>query len=384
MAVALYIGTVYPEARGVKWISTFHRAGFDVVVLRGRSHEGGSEVWPHGVGVSAVETIERLDTKFPLQYALALRVAKLAASYEPDIIFVRDIFLAGYALYIGKQLDIPCYVDLADNYPEVVKSMVELGLAGQVGFSVLNQWERYVLGHADGVVVVTPESKVHIMRKHQLPGSRLHVVENVPKLGGVFATSKSVFSGSLVYIGTFDRRIRDIDTVIEGLSIYHERSGESAHLTVYAFEPQEVHSVVLEHGANASFVTVMPAVDNSILYRTLRSFDAGVVPHCRCPATEYTAPNKIYDYLYAGLRVVCSDNPPLKRIAGEIGGGVTYRCGDPLDFAQTLCRLKRMIEKGQAQADTNVLTSRYAWDVQVEPFMVHLHDTLIHRQSTPK
>lgn len=382
MAVILYIGTVYPEARGAKWISTFHRAGFDIVVLRGRSHEGGSEVWPHGVGVSAVETVEMLDTKFPLQFALARRVARLAASYEPDIIMVRDIFLAGYALYVSKQLGIPCYVDLADNYPEVVKSMTQMRLAGQAGFIVLNQWERYVLSHADGIVVVTPESKIHIMRKHQLRGSSIHVVENAPDNGRALAPSKSAFSGNLVYIGTFDRRIRDIDTVIEGLSIYHETSGESAHLTVYAFEPQEVQSVVLEHGDNATFVTVMPAVENAVLYPTLQSFDAGVVPHCRCPATEYTAPNKIYDYLHAGIRVVCSDNPPLKRIVNEIGGGVTYRCGDPLDFAQTLRRLKRRIEEGRVQADTKVLTSRYQWDVQVEPFIVHLHDTLLHRQST--
>jgi len=369
--------TAYPHARGVKWVSSFRAAGFDVVVFRGRGPKCGSDLWPHRPDVAAVETMERLDTKFPLDCNLALRMFKRVTSYQPNMILVRDMFLAGYALYVAKRLNIPCYVDLADNYPEVAKTVVRSKLGRQVEYSVLNQLERYVLRQADGVVVVTPESKKHIMTKHRLSGSRIFVVENVPKDPNMFSPSESEFSGKLVYIGQFDRSIRDLDTVIRGLGIYQEAHGESAHLTIYAFQPEKVQGVVLEHRGGAKFVTVMPAVENPVLYQTLHTFDAGVVPHCRCPATEYTAPNKIYDYLYSGIRVICSDNPPLKRIVDDIGGGVTYACGDAIDFAQAVSRLRTVMQKKEGKADMDVLASRYEWNAQVEPFIRHLQETLI-------
>lgn len=376
MAVLLYMGIGYPDVRGFKWVSAFQAMGFDAVVLRGRGPKGRDVFSSYGPDMATVETVERLDTKFPLDFALARYITKRVALYEPDIILVRDIFLAGYAIYVGSKMNIPCYIDLADNYPEVAKSILRSRLGRQAGYSILNQWERYVLRQADGVVVVTPESKSHIMDKHRLSGSQIFVVENVPKDPDLFRPTKSAFSGNLVYIGTFDRGIRDLDTVIEGLRIYYETSGESVHLTIYAFEPEKVQNVVLERKGGARFVTVLPVVDNDILYQTLRAFDAGIVPHCRCPATEYTAPNKIYDYLHAGIRVICSDNPPLRRILDDIGGGVTYSCGDPMDFAQVLNRLKSAIEGEQCKADTDALASRYEWNVQVEPFLRHLRDIL--------
>ena len=36
--------------------------------------------------------------------------------------------------FVAKKLDIPCYVDLADNYPEVAKSIIGLRLGKILGF----------------------------------------------------------------------------------------------------------------------------------------------------------------------------------------------------------------------------------------------------------
>jgi hypothetical protein len=41
-----------------------------------------------------------------------------------------------------------------------------------------------------------------------------------------------------------------------------------------------------------------------------------------------------------------------------------------------LNRLKSAIEGEQCKADTDVLTSRYEWNVQAEPFLRHLRDIL--------
>ncbi|HBK61434.1 MAG TPA: hypothetical protein DDZ84_11685 [Firmicutes bacterium] len=382
MAVMLYISTVYPDVRGVKWVSTFRDAGMDVVVLRGRGLKGGSDLWPERGDAELVESIEKLDTKFPIMPSLARRIARRALSYQPAVILVRDIFLAGYALYAARRLDIPCYVDAADNYPEVMKTVAKSQLGRLGGFCLLNLWERHVLRSANGVIVVTPESKNHIVHKHHISPSRVFVVENVPKNSHAHVSTKSCFTGKLVYVGTVDRGVRDLATAIEGLKEYHELTGEKVSLTVYSFAPDEVQGTVCQLEEYAEYVTVMPTVANQALFHTLQRFDAGVVPHCRCPATEYTAPNKLYDYLYSGIPVLCSDNPPLKRIIGDTGGGIAYSCGDANSFALALRRLKAEIEHGCAKVDTSVLLSKYEWDAQVQCFVRRVRETLKQNEGT--
>jgi len=380
MALVSYVCAAYPHARGVKWVSTFCDAEFNVVVFAGGKQEGAAEIWSYNSDKIALEPVEKLKTKFPINPITSNQTAKQMSSYEPDAILVRDIFLAGYAIYAAKKMNIPCYVDVADNYPEVAKTLANLRLGKDLGFHILNQWERHVLRRASGVVVVSPESKAHIIDKHGLDQSKIFVVENVPKDLKAYSAADSGFCGNLVYIGAYDRGIRDLDTAIEGLERYHQRTHERVHLTIYTFHTDRVQSMLRKHGALATFVTVVPAVENSMLHETLRNFDIGVVPHCRCPATEYTVPNKLYDYLYSGLWVICSDNPPFGRILDDTGRGITYSAGDPSSFAESLQRLKSMIEERQGHTNMEQLATKYDWNMQVEPFMTRLHETICRRK----
>lgn len=374
MPAVLYMSMGYPDARGVKWVSALREAGLSVVVLRGRGPRTLGTIWLDSIDGVEIETMEQLCSKLPLQRAVAKGVHDRIAAWRPDAIIVRDVFLAGYALSAAERCKVPCYVDVADNYPEVIRSIVRPEFVGHLGSGLLNQWERHMLRRAAGTIVVSPESKLHIMRKHGLPGSRIRIVENVPRRPDTHPSSAVVFSGRLVYIGTYDRGIRDFDTVMGGLREYNSIFGGQAHLTVHAFQPEKVDAALRWQRDYADLVTIAPPVENLSLYETLRGFDAGVVPHCRCPATEYTIPNKLYDYLHAGIRVICSDNPPFKRVLNDVGGGVTYSAGDPADFARSLFRLQSEIGQGRCHSDVAVLTSKYEWDIQVRSFIEQLKE----------
>jgi glycosyltransferase involved in cell wall biosynthesis len=372
MPAVLYMSMGYPDARGVKWVSALRAAGLSVVVLRGRGPRTLGTIWLDDIDGVEIESMEQLCYKLPLQRAVAKGVYDRIAAWRPDAIIVRDVFLAGYALSAAERCEVPCYVDVADNYPEVIRSIAHPELVGYLGYGLLNKWERHMLRRAAGVIVVSPESKLHIMRKHGLPGSRIRIVENVPRHPDTRPSSAAVFSGRLVYIGTYDRGIRDLDTVISGLRKYNSMFGGQAHLTVHAFQPGKVDRALRSQRDYGDFVTIAPPVEHLSLYETLRKFDAGVVPHCKCPATEYTIPNKLYDYLHAGIRVICSDNPPFKRVLNDVGGGVTYSAGDPEDFARSLFRLESEIGQGRCHTDVGVLASKYEWDKQIRSLIEQL------------
>jgi len=340
--------------------------GFTVTVIRGRGPT--IDVWTTDSRL-AIETLSSLDTKVPVSPILSRQLVSVARRWKPDFILVRDIFLAGYALHVGSVLDLPCCVDVADNYPEVLWSIWPQSPRRELLVRMLNIWERYVLRRATAFITVTEESKEHLISKHRLKGSRIFILENVPEETTVWEVYTGPFMGRLVYIGTYDRGIRDLDTVISGLSLYRSIYGECVTLTLYTFNVEEAKCLLRNHPGADQLVTVLPAGPSAELRQTLHGFDAGVIPHSRCPATEYTVPNKLFDYLYSGIGVIASNTPPLRRIIGELGGGVTYSCGDPKDFARSLRRLKGKTEEGKNRVNVDLLVSKYNWNNQVRPFI---------------
>jgi glycosyltransferase involved in cell wall biosynthesis len=95
--------------------------------------------------------------------------------------------------------------------------------------------------------------------------------------------------------------------------------------------------------------------------------DVGLIPHVADEAWNTTIPNKLFDYMAAGLPVITSDAKPAARIIRETGAGLVFRSGSAEDLASAVqqledpARRERMGRAGQA-----AIRSRYSWEVAVE------------------
>jgi glycosyltransferase involved in cell wall biosynthesis len=63
------------------------------------------------------------------------------------------------------------------------------------------------------------------------------------------------------------------------------------------------------------------------------------VPHHARESWNTTIPNKLFDYMAAGLAVVSSDAVPAARVINETGAGLVFRSGDSRDLAEKLTQL---------------------------------------------
>jgi glycosyltransferase involved in cell wall biosynthesis len=70
-----------------------------------------------------------------------------------------------------------------------------------------------------------------------------------------------------------------------------------------------------------------------------RHASIGLLPFLSTAHIEITLPNKLFDYMGAGLPVVASDVAPLRRIVAETGCGVLVPPGDARRLAETLVSL---------------------------------------------
>jgi len=78
-------------------------------------------------------------------------------------------------------------------------------------------------------------------------------------------------------------------------------------------------------------------------------------------------PNKLFDYMAAGLAVVTSDAVPLKRIVEACGCGLVYQDRDVADLARALRRLRDATLRREAATRGRVaVQTTYHWERDVE------------------
>ncbi len=292
-----------------------------------------------------------------LNYPLFLNPAWLwhiwrqARRMQPDCLIVRDLPLAPAALWVGRMLGVPVHYDMAEVYPLGMLSILphEMTLAIRIVRFTRAAYaiESYVLRRAATTFVVSEESRE---RCHSLgvPPERVVLVGNTPadaaELGADWPVPDDIrdLAGKPVAIFTgnlfADRGLElSIDAMVEVV-----RELPDATLVVFGEgrdRPRlEAHVARVGLGSRVRFLGWK---HHSTQPGYLRHSQIGVMPYPSTPHTCTTLPNKLFDYMAAGLPVVATDIPPIRRIVVECDVGLLTAPGDVSAFARGLLTLFR-------------------------------------------
>lgn len=378
MSAILYMAHSFPHTRGVKWVESFRQSRIMPIVVYGFS---GKTVWDTDKSLRTYK-VDALRRKLDLAARrTATRLVRQLGglSHEVRAVLVRDVFLSRTAALVSHLLDVPWYLDLCDNYPEVLRQQARGRRAWmRVVTPVVDAIEREAVVRASGVLFVTPESRDYVARKLGVRYSKSMtksllakslVVENAPITKGPPARLRS-HGSDLVYIGTFDDRIRDLVTVVRGLALHESKYSRRVGVTLLTFDRTRAEMALRRSGVHwERYVRFKDPVPASELPKELKAYVAGLVPHSASPAVDYTISNKIFDYLYAGIGVLASDNPPNVRLLQGVGAGLCYRREDPQSFAAVLNELVYRRSAGGLQLRPQVLYPRYTWSQQAHAFL---------------
>ena len=140
------------------------------------------------------------------------------------------------------------------------------------------------------------------------------------------------------------------------------------HLIVigYGVDEAQLHTISIKQGTNDGRVIFLGRVETEELASLTPSADLGVIPyHAIDLNNQYCSPNKLYEFLAAGVPFVCSDLPYLRSVVDAYGCGVIADFARPEAAAQAILavlddaeRLRRL--KHAARAAAEVLN----WEVE--------------------
>lgn len=264
-----------------------------------------------------------------------------------DVILCRDLPLAIPAILAGRRLRIPVVLDMAENYPAMLRSQWDAGPMRPTDVLVRNPAlarlvERWVLRRIDAVLVVVEEAKARLVAKGVAP-ERVTVVSNTPPAGRVVQVDRVAQQDrnrlDIVYLGLMEG-VRGVPVLLDAAALL-ARQGVSFRLTLYGDGKDlprfKAHARAL--GLTDGHADFRGRVPNGEALRALPGMDVGVIPHVADESWNTTVPNKLFDYMAAGLAVVTSDARPAARIVRETGAGLVYRHKDPAELARALTAL---------------------------------------------
>ena len=280
----------------------------------------------------------------PIWMREALRAAR---HVRPDRILVRDLPLAPLGLWLGRRSQCPVVVDMAEPYPEALRSNWQFDNLGGLDHVLRNPRfadavERWVVRRAPRTLVVSDEAGARLERIG-LPRHRWTLVGNTPELnhlgngldGSPQLPERFRHRRLLIFTGILVGD-RGIDVALRGLA---RLSDDVAMLVIGEGPARSRFEREAQRWGVESRVHFSGWLPHDQLPLYWRVADLGLLPFHRCTHIDTTLANKLFDYMSVGLPVLASDATPMVRVLRETGAGVTFRSGSAEDFASVLAGL---------------------------------------------
>lgn len=300
---------------------------------------------------------------------------RAAREMRADRVLVADLPLAPTALLVGGWLGIPVLYDMAEVYPEFLRSLWQFESMAWTDYFVRNPalaaWlEIIVLRRVQRIFVVTEESRDRCLRLG-VPPEHLVIVGNTPEhieeLRGPHPLPADLapYRGRplLLFVGILigDRGVVDaVEAMAEVIRVI------PAAVLVVVGDGKEVPRIraTIDRLALHNHVVLTGWKQHELLPAYYTNCHVGLLPFRDGNHVRLTLANKLFDYMAAGLPVIAADLAPMRRVLDETAAGLTFPPGDVGSLARRIVEL--LGDEGRrAELGANGLRAverKYRWE----------------------
>jgi len=262
---------------------------------------------------------------------------------------------------------------------EYVSGLTELADSTRNYFSKV---EREHLRDPDRLTCVSPSLAACLSAEHGL-SDQPPVVLNAPRWSDFDPLypkniRAEIGLGSdvplLVYSGGV-KPVRGVDTVVDALAHL-----PSMHFAIISDSKGAYMDQLWRQAKSlgvAKRLHIKPYVPFMNVTSYLRTATIGIHPIHRYPNAEIALPNKLFEYLHAGVPAIVSDNPTMKAFVAEHQCGDSFPACDPEALAETVDRvLNRLLEDQEWSGRIQALGKEsFCWEAQ-ERLLAEIYDEL--------
>jgi glycosyltransferase involved in cell wall biosynthesis len=338
--------------------------------------------------VSQVERPVSWRRVVPEAYDYEQIFGKVLDELAPDVLHAHDMHLigvasraAGRAKLRGREMKM-----IYDAH-EYVPGLSRYGGRTPRFIAAWAQHEREYIGTADRVITVSPAIARTLQRRYKLDREP-DLIMNTP--------SRTDLSAEVVDLRTRTGLADDVPLMVYSGGVTKARGVETAvqalphlpgvHLAVVCVPSTEIGPVRELRKLAASLqvedrVHYLNPVGPDEVVSFLRTADIGLIPILRYPSHEMALPNKVFEYVFAGLPVVTSDMPSLTEFVQRTGIGEAFEAENPVDLAAKVTRVLADPAPYRQQAGQPDLQQEVSWEGQAANLR-KLYGELLGRELT--
>jgi glycosyltransferase involved in cell wall biosynthesis len=279
----------------------------------------------------------------------------------PAVIYCHDLYCLQAGLMLKRRWGARLVYDSHEYYP--YRHLLR-------GFTrVIAAYEAALVGHVDTYITVSPQLASELERVYGVrPVHAIPNVEPVPERGPPAPTSdmSRLADGRLkvLYQGTFAEG-RGLEEVLQ------EWTGvDATRIALFLRGPQNEWRERLERRAEelgllGKSVYLLPPVLEKDLIGAAQEADIGLIPYkADLPSYRFACPNKLSQYLHAGLAILANRIPYVEEVVAHGQAGLCYDVDQAGSFIRTVGALtsdRRSVERFRRNA-LEFARREYSWE----------------------
>lgn len=302
-----------------------------------------------------------------------LRIIAEAMKIKPDIVHLHDPELLGAGILLkwaGKCVIYDAHEDIIGQIS--TKAYIPAKMRKAMSW-VVQVAVKYGTGKMDYIVTATDA----IRDKLNKFNDRTEVIYNYPLIsemeGGVGVGAKK---NEVCYIGGISK-IRGINQIIEALGYT-----KNIRANIAGDYSPATYGAELKSLKGWEKVNYYGLVSRKDIYRIMEKSRAGLVTFLPVPNHIEAQPNKIFEYMSAGIPLIASNFPLWKKIVEENRCGICVDPEDPKEIAWAMEYLiSHELEASQmGENGRQAVLNKYNWGVQ-ERELIRIYDHLARKRG---
>lgn len=303
-------------------------------------------------------------------------LTRVALRQNADVYHSHDLdtLLAGYLVkrWAGKKL----IYDFHELFTEQFKKGIRTGL-WRLFYSAM---ERFLIKQADQLVTVCDSLASWVSQRYGV--KKGVTVRNVPVYQKICRCQvKTGDDRVILYHGAYFRN-RGLEQLIESAEYL-----ENARIVLRGYGDHEEHLRALAKSKGLEGkVCFAPPVPMTELVRVASEADIGVAPFLPvCLNTQFCLPNKLFEYMMAGLAIVGTDLPEMRRIIlGHNLGVVFNHPENPRNIAKAINELLKNDARLEEMKQNALQAARVLnWESEGE-ILLKCYDALMDQRDIPE
>lgn len=349
-----YDGRIYH-----KQCKSLKKAGYDVTLLAPKPDK---MIKDDGINLIPIEKPKNELKRF----LYAFKVFKLAKETKADLYHFHDPELIPVGVLLRIFTRKPVIFDVHEHYPNAImskkylKSWLKKPI--RLAYEII---EKLSLPILSGVIYTTEE----IGKRYKSYTSCK--IENYP-LTDMFPPLQKVKGDhhTLLYLGGITR-IRGIEELIDGFAKVAIERPEAKLLFVGGFESdsfeREIKQKVQEHHLEEK-VQFKGKVPYEQIEEYLSTASIGIIPYLPVPNHLVCLPNKLFEYMAAGVAVISSDFPHYRKVVESSSSGLLIDPESPQSIAKAMISLldDATLTDEMGQNGRVAFETKYNWNSEEE------------------